>query len=402
LTMDRILIGVENPKNAALVAELLQEKYSIVFYKDCEYIDDLFDLIIMDGPTLTSFRTRHADFKDLNGLLFLPVLLITSKKEVNFITGKIWKIIDDVLTTPILKAELFARVEVLLRTRRQSLQLNAVNEDLQQENRDLQYQSKMLIDFFSNMSHELRTPLSVIIAATDNLKAFYGNAAINPEKKLKTISTIKQNSLRLMRLINNLLDLTKIDSGYMKVYLYNTNLNNCLMNIVDSVQEYAKEKQILLTFLSDSAIPRIAVDQDKLERVVLNLLSNAIKHTGPYGQIVVRVRYDRRYKKAVISVKDNGVGIPKEMQPAIFERFKQVDTTFIRQTEGCGLGLSLAKSMVELHGGRIWVESEPGKGSKFSFELPFKEVEDVIQLQKSKTDILNYIYMEFSQFEKQG
>jgi len=400
--MDRILIGVENPKNAALVAELLQEKYSIVFYKDCEYIDDLFDLIIMDGPTLTSFRTRHADFKDLNGLLFLPVLLITSKKEVNFITGKIWKIIDDVLTTPILKAELFARVEVLLRTRRQSLQLNAVNEDLQQENRDLQYQSKMLIDFFSNMSHELRTPLSVIIAATDNLKAFYGNAAINPEKKLKTISTIKQNSLRLMRLINNLLDLTKIDSGYMKVYLYNTNLNNCLMNIVDSVQEYAKEKQILLTFLSDSAIPRIAVDQDKLERVVLNLLSNAIKHTGPYGQIVVRVRYDRRYKKAVISVKDNGVGIPKEMQPAIFERFKQVDTTFIRQTEGCGLGLSLAKSMVELHGGRIWVESEPGKGSKFSFELPFKEVEDVIQLQKSKTDILNYIYMEFSQFEKQG
>jgi signal transduction histidine kinase len=400
--MNRILIGVENPKNAALVADLLREKNSIIFYKDCECIDDLFDLVIMDGPTLSAFRTEHADFKDQTGALFLPVLLITSKKEVNLLTSHIWRIVDDVITTPILKAELFARVEILLRARRQSLQLKFLNDSLQEENTNLQHQSKLLIDFFSNMSHELRTPLSVIIAAADNLNVFLGNASVSQEKKHKTIMTVKQNSLRLMRLINNLLDLTKIDSGYMKVYLHDTNLNSCLTNIVDSVQEYAREKKIFLTFLSDSSIPRIAVDQDKLERVVLNLLSNAIKHTKLGGQVVVRVRYDSKEKKAVISVKDNGPGIPKEMQQAIFDRFRQVDTTFRRQTEGCGLGLSLAKSMVELHGGRIWVESEPGKGSKFSFELPFREVEDVVPLQKSKTDILNHIFMEFSQFEKQG
>jgi len=182
-----------------------------------------------------------------------------------------------------------------------------------------------------------------------------------------------QNCYRLLRIINNLIDITRIDGGFLNLELRNHNIVSLVEEITLSVVEYTKSKNINLIFDTEIEEKIIACDADKIERVLLNLLSNAIKFSNSNGTIEVNIFDKQDY--VAISVKDNGIGIPQEMKNKIFERFSQVDSSFTRRTEGSGIGLSLVKSLVELHKGKIEVKSEVNKGSEFIITLPVGIVE---------------------------
>lgn len=243
---------------------------------------------------------------------------------------------------------------------------------------------KLKTEFFSNISHELRTPVNVIMSALQMCEIFNKEDSLeNNKDKLKKYFTImKQNCYRLIKLVNNLIDITRIDSGYLSLELNNYNIVNVVEDIILSVADYIENKGINLVFDTEVEEKLIACDPDKIERIILNLLSNAIKFTKPGGSIFININEDS--DSIVISVKDTGIGIPIEKQQLIFERFVQVDKSFSRNNEGSGIGLSLVKSLVEMHGGSISLHSMPDMGSQFIIKLPLTTLPSSMNLYNNK------------------
>lgn len=233
--------------------------------------------------------------------------------------------------------------------------------------------NKAITEFFSNVSHELKTPLNVILGAVQVLNLYSNKDMPMYDMQKKYLKIMKQNCYRLLRLVNNVVDMSKIDSGFFKLYLKNYNIVGIVEEITLSVADYIENKGINLIFDTDVEEKVIACDPDKIERIILNLLSNAAKFTKPRDEILVNI-VDRE-DSIVISVKDTGTGIPEDKLQSIFERFKQVDKTIGLNKEGSGIGLSLVKSLVELHGGSININSKEGEGSEFIIELPAKVIE---------------------------
>lgn len=235
---------------------------------------------------------------------------------------------------------------------------------------DAKEYDKIKNEFFANISHELRTPINVLYGVIQLMELYLNRDMIqyhiNDVNNYTKI--MKQNCYRLLRLINNLIDITKIDSGFFTLHIQNYNIVSIVENITMSVVEYAKNKGLYIEFDTDVEEKIMAVDPDKIERILLNLLSNCIKFTEPGDSIKVNIQDNEN--TVIIKVEDSGIGIPKDKLDVIFERFRQVDRSLARAHEGSGIGLSLVKSMVELLEGTIMVESEYGKGSKFIIELP--------------------------------
>ncbi|KOA18981.1 alkaline phosphatase synthesis sensor protein PhoR [Clostridium homopropionicum DSM 5847] len=233
-------------------------------------------------------------------------------------------------------------------------------------------------EFFANLSHELRTPLNVILSALQYIELIHANynehQHNNFESYSKYTSIMKQNCYRLVRIVNNLIDITKIDSGYFELELENYNIVEVIEEISLSVASYAETNGLSLIFDTDVEEKIIACDANMIERIILNLISNAIKFTDSGGQISINV-YDLS-DTIQISVKDTGIGIAEDKQASIFERFIQVDKSLSRNREGSGIGLSLVKSLVELHGGTIKLISELNKGSSFIISLPVYVIPD--------------------------
>lgn len=231
-------------------------------------------------------------------------------------------------------------------------------------------------EFFSNISHEFKTPLNIILTTMQLINRNIEKELIRADKGValkRYVNSIKQNSYRLLRLVNNLIDITKIDAGYYKLQLENHNIVNVVEDITISVAQYVENKGIELIFDTEIEEKIIACDPDKIERIMLNLLSNAIKYTKVNGRIEVYLGI--KDGKVFISVMDNGEGIDNEKVNLVFNRFIQVDDTSERRYEGSGIGLSLVKSLIEMHGGNINVTSKVGEGTKFTFYLPIRIVE---------------------------
>lgn len=266
------------------------------------------------------------------------------------------------------------------------------NIELLNESREL---NRLITEFLSNIAHELKTPLNVIFSAIQVIglyKNYTKEEFVN--KQDKYLKIMKQNCYRLTRLINNLLDMSKLDSGFLKLNTYNRNIVTLVEDITSSVAPYVESKNINLIFDTDVEERIIAVDPEKIERIILNLLSNAIKFTDSYGQIYINITNDEDY--VLISVKDTGIGIPKDKLEMIFERFGQVNKSFRRNCEGSGIGLYLVKSFVELHGGKINIESNLGFGSNFTIQLPAVTVAEEYKgdsIYEANTEKVN---MEFS------
>ena len=222
-------------------------------------------------------------------------------------------------------------------------------------------------EFIANMSHELRTPINVTLAGVQLFELYLkSDTYFDKEKSSKHLKAMKRNCMRILRLVNNLIDTTKIDAGFYEPNFSNQDIVSFINRIVMSVSDYAKQRNINLSFYTDVEETSIICDVDMIERIMLNIISNAIKFTCDS----VHISIYNRVETVVISVKDNGIGIEESNQNVIFERYKQVSKLFTREREGSGIGLSLTKSLVEMHGGSINVKSQYGKGSEFIIELP--------------------------------
>lgn len=270
-------------------------------------------------------------------------------------------------------------------TRRKEMEWN-----LQRHASELDKKNRLVTEFFTNISHEFKTPLSVILIQLELMNLYLEE----PAKLKEFINAATQNSYRLNRLVANLLDVTKIDAGYMKAYYRPADMVETISGLVESVRGYA-DTGIEIEFKSKLANLYLPMDCEKMERVMLNLLSNAIKHTQKGGHIQVGLKETKN--KVLISVKDDGEGIPDEKKNVIFDRFQQVNTSLTRNTEGTGIGLSLTKALIELMQGRIWFTSRSGKGTEFFIELPILNGEKLARLpQMEGIGIGKKIAMEFA------
>ena len=221
--------------------------------------------------------------------------------------------------------------------------------------------------FVSNVSHELRTPLTAIKASADNmLDRLLGD--LN-EKQVGYLTRIKSNTDRLARLISDLLDLSTIEAGKINLRLMNLPLVALVREAVESLRPVATEKLIHLKVVSADPKAIAWADRDKVIQVLMNLIGNALKFTPPRGKVTVAVTKNAAAWMQ-ISVTDSGPGIPVEEVSNVFGRFYQIDRAGKQKSQGTGLGLAISKALVEMHGGKIWVESEVGKGSTFYFTLP--------------------------------
>jgi len=221
-------------------------------------------------------------------------------------------------------------------------------------------------EFLASMSHELRTPLNAIIGFSEVLQErMFGDMN---EKQLEYVKDINESGMHLLSLINDILDLSKIEAGRMELDLSRFHVPSAIGNALTLMRERASRHFVTLRSAVDERVGEITGDERKFKQILLNLLSNAVKFTPEGGKIEVRAsRVDGRIE---IAVADNGVGIAPEDHTAVFEEFRQIGTDYTTKSEGTGLGLALTRKFVELHGGSIRLQSEPGKGSTFSFTLP--------------------------------
>lgn len=260
---------------------------------------------------------------------------------------------------------------------------------------------KLKGQFFSNLSHEFKTPVNVIYSSTQLIESLQDSLDYQEfkDKSIRNMGVIKQNCYRLMRLIDNMIDVTRYDTGNFKMRLANQNIVSIIENISLSVVKYAEEKGVTLIFDTEVEEKEICCDSDMIERIMLNLISNSLKFTDPGGFIYINA-YDKE-DKFIFSVRDTGIGMPTDKLSLIFDRFRQLDTSLNRNQEGSGLGLSIVKALVDAHKGNITVSSEIGMGTMFVIELPAAVLcEDNKEIPKTSfekhCDMLQKIEKEFS------
>ncbi|NFP00991.1 HAMP domain-containing histidine kinase [Clostridium botulinum] len=240
----------------------------------------------------------------------------------------------------------------------------------------LKEEEEMRSQFFANISHELRTPLNIIISSFQLLRMYNYNEEEFLKYYNKYENTISQNCSRMLRLINNIIDVTKFDAGCFKMNFVNCEIVSLVENVTLSIAEYEKARTRNIIFDTDCEFLEIKCDPENMERAILNLLSNAIKFTSDNGNIFVNIESENNDKYLSITIKDDGIGIPKDFRKSIFERFVQVDKSFRRNVEGSGIGLSLVKYIVNSHDGEIYLKDTEKKGCEFIINLPNVKIEE--------------------------
>ncbi|MBU6338385.1 MAG: response regulator [Rickettsiales bacterium] len=241
-----------------------------------------------------------------------------------------------------------------------------LNYELEQNNQKLAALDKIKSQFFANVSHELRTPLTLILAPTQDVLQDTGNSI--SQKVQSSLEVINKNALRLLKLVNDLLDITKLEEGKSDLKLQKLEVNNLVAGLSDSVSHLAKLKGVRIVKNIMTKDLFIAADVDAMEKIILNLLGNAIKFTDKGGEIKVSTSIQEN--DIVISIADDGIGISSDNLPYIFDRFKQVDSSSTRKYQGTGLGLALVKELTELQKGQVSVESVIDNGTIFKLSFP--------------------------------
>jgi|GEM_PF-1568883 len=327
--------------------------------------------------------------------------------DVDNLLGSIWIMTAVILHNPFFLLTLTTVVDAIERElllRKQNNRLNIMNQMMIGKNRKIQEQKNELEKalksqeaFLTNISHELKTPLNVIYSTIQlfNVYCTSGSLDQNKDSIFKYINSMMQNCYRLSKLINNIIDLSKIEAGFFELTLVNCNIVEIVEEIANSVSAYTDVKGLSIIFDTDIEEKIIGCDPEKIERIVLNLISNAIKFSDAGNEILVNIK--DKNETVEISIKDNGIGIEHNQLNKIFNRFKQVDKSLSRNAEGTGIGLSLVKGLVEMHKGVIYVESEIGKGSKFTILLPAsKAVQEDILISRTIRSKIEDLQVELS------
>lgn len=264
---------------------------------------------------------------------------------------------------------------VSLRQRRQrealELQVRLRTSELESTVRQLEEADQTKTRFLSNVSHELRTPLSVILNTCEFLKGGYGGPLT--DKQLRCINDATECGNHLLSLINDLLDLTRLQAGRKQFRPMAMPLAELIQGCVLEMRSYRPKNDVALTWSLEPGDFCVYADPQLLRQILYNLLSNALKFTTPGCHVTVRARQDKAAGLALLTVEDDGIGIAPEDQERIFLEFEQLENPLTKMTAGTGLGLPIVKKLVELHGGHISVQSAPGKGTAFTFTLPLPD-----------------------------
>lgn len=233
-------------------------------------------------------------------------------------------------------------------------------------------------EFFANLSHEFKTPLNIILSTVQLVMNYIEVNNEYPDYNMfnKCLSNIKQNSYRILKIANNLIDMSKIDGNFYSINMGNYNIVEVVENIVQSLAEYMKDnkRNIIFDTIEEEIIT--ACDPDQIERIILNLLSNAMKFTSHGGNIYVDMEVNDRCNKVIIKISNDGEKINFEDRLRIFERFTQSESLLTRRAEGTGIGLTLVKSLVKLHNGEVYVNTEFEEGTQFCIELPIRKIKN--------------------------
>jgi PAS domain S-box-containing protein len=268
------------------------------------------------------------------------------------------------------------------RTQEELLKLNAELEErvasrtatLSRVNAELEHALRVKDEFLANMSHELRTPLNAIIGLTESLE----EQTVGPlnEKQGQYIGTIHESGQHLLELINDILDLARIESGNGSLNRDYVDVRTVCQASLRMIKQMAQKRNQQVAFEVDERLERIFADERRLKQMLVNLLSNAVKFTPENGRIMLEARGKWEENTATFTVSDTGIGITQEDLPRLFTPFVQLDSDLSRRTTGTGLGLALVAQMARMHGGSVGVESQPGRGSHFHFILPLESAED--------------------------
>jgi signal transduction histidine kinase len=240
---------------------------------------------------------------------------------------------------------------------------------LEESNQKLLELDQIKSRFFANISHELRTPLTLLLAPLETLLHRF-NGSLDEETR-NMLVTMHSNGMRLLKLINDLLDLVRLESGRMEVKREPLEVAEFVKGLASAARQVADDKRLRLETFVDPAVGTVLADRDKLEKVVLNLLFNALKFTPAGGR--VELRAEKRGEALMLIVSDTGMGISEKNLPHVFDRFWQADGSSKRKYQGVGIGLALVKELVEIHGGKVTVQSQEGKGTTFTVTLPYQK-----------------------------
>ncbi len=306
---------------------------------------------LLGKPFLADPQVFSATLEFPDGMPFDWIEEVKQEKKAKSYNFKVLFPLEDrhiqATLVPILKNNKVTRIAVLLKNITEALKLE-----------------EMKSDFLSTVSHELRTPLTTIKG--------YASLLLNPKgkfdegKRKEFLLLIEQQTERLNRLINDLLDVSRLEAQRLDLRKQPTQIKNLIEKVIVNLRLPKEKQRIVTSFPPD--FPLALIDPDRLEQVFANLIDNALKYSPPKEPVKIEGKV--KENELVVIVEDRGIGIPPSELPHIFEKFHRVDRSLSRQVEGIGLGLYIAKNLVELHGGKIWCESQPKKGSKFFVSLP--------------------------------
>lgn len=352
--MDRILILVDSARNRTLLSEYLQRDHEVLIGEGDRALDETFDLCVIDDRALHRFFDEAIERRRREEPQVLPFLLLTTRRRLDHAWGRLWQVVDDVIIAPVRKSEFRARVEVMLRNRRLSLDVarRAELAERAAAARDL---------LLAMVSHDLRNMLNSVLMSAHLLL----DAPLDEAKRREQLEIIRRSSEAMNRLIQDLLDVASIEAGRLAVDRQLQPVAPVLREACEMVRARAEEKGLELECDLPGDLPELPIDRDRVIQAVVNLLDNALKFTPEGGRIVVRA--ERSGDGVVTRVSDTGAGIPLEVAPHVFDRFWR---SRYRKERGAGLGLTIVKGIIEAHGGAVAVEPHAGPGTTIRFTLP--------------------------------
>lgn len=275
---------------------------------------------------------------------------------------------SDYFKKPMDLKEMVIRIEKALNERNRFVRLRELTDKLEKANQELKKLDEMKSEFVSRASHELRTPLTVMKSEVELI--LEGKVGKINKHQVKCLSMIKENTNRLIKIVQNLLDLSRIESGKIEMRMEKLEVPGLIDFILGLFKVEADKKSLRVKSEVPGDLPYVYADYEKIEAIMINLVGNAIKFTPEGGEISISTGIPNKGNEVTISVRDSGIGIPKDQLERVFEKFYQAENNLGLPSGGTGLGLAITKGLVEAHQGKIWAESEVGKGSVFTFSLP--------------------------------
>jgi len=339
---------------------------------------DQFDLVLTDlkMPKMDGLQLVTEIAKSKPEIL---TIMMTGHGTIDSALEAMKRGASDYLMKPLNLDELIIRIRKVLEERQRFVRLKDFADKLEKANQELRKIDAMKSEFVSVASHELRTPLAAIKNSVQLMLS--GKTGEINENQVKFLSMAERNINRLTNILNDLLNLSKIESGKIELKFENVELKGLIELTASSLRPQADGKSIQIEVEVPEQIPAVYGDPEKIEQILTNIIGNSIKFTAEGGKILITAKLLSPEKEGgprhtvAVYVKDTGIGIPPEHLDSIFEKFHQVEGSLHRSVSGTGLGLAITKGLVEAHQGKIWVESEVGKGSTFTFTLPISEGE---------------------------